>query len=57
MIIRFFTAEAQRYRGQEKDFHHEEHQEHEEGKRKVIFSGFCHAVFLRVLRFFVVLFS
>jgi hypothetical protein len=45
------------YRGQEKDFHHEEHKDHEEGKRKVIFSGFCIVAFLRVLRFFVVLFS
>jgi hypothetical protein len=45
------------YRGQEKEFHHEEHQEHEEIERSLLFSSFCTSSFLRVLRFFVVLFS
>jgi hypothetical protein len=45
------------YRSQEKEFHHEEHEEHEEEKRQTIFSGFGPSSFLRVLRFFVILFS
>jgi hypothetical protein len=37
----------QAYRSQEKEFHHEEH---EEEKRKIIFSGFGPSSFPRVLR-------
>jgi hypothetical protein len=46
-----------RYSGQEKEFHHEEHKDHEEGEKNLLFSGFCTSCVLRVLRFFVVLFA
>jgi hypothetical protein len=39
------------YRGQEKEFHHEEHKEHEEGKETLLLSTLCYSSSLRVRAF------
>jgi hypothetical protein len=45
------------HRIQEKEFHHEEHKDHEGGIGNIIIARLCFFSSLRVLRFFVVLFS
>jgi hypothetical protein len=47
----------QSYRIQEKEFHHEEHKDHEGGIGNIIIARLYYFSSLRVLRFFVVLFS
>jgi hypothetical protein len=44
-------ASASGYRGQEKEFHHEEHKAHEEGQETLLLSTLCYSSSLRVRAF------